>query len=160
MSIHVLVSPSPHVKPLLQKQIQAAVDRIAQDFGWSSGQISIAILDDERIQEINRQYLQHDYPTDVISFDLTESDEILEGEILVSWETAARVAQEQPWPPQLEMLLYVIHGMLHIIGLDDDTPAHTRRMRQHERHYMQAIAGDTTPCNPAKPTKPPSKGHS
>ncbi|MFN9436442.1 MAG: rRNA maturation RNase YbeY [Planctomycetota bacterium] len=147
MSIHVLVSPSPHVKPLLQKQIQAAVDRIAQDFGWSSGQISIAILDDERIQEINRQYLQHDYPTDVISFNLSDDENILEGEVIVSWQTAKRVAQENGWTTSQEMLLYIIHGMLHIVGLDDATPAQSKRMRQKERHYMQAIAGDTQNCS-------------
>jgi rRNA maturation RNase YbeY len=101
MTIEVLISPSPHVSAPLRKQIRVAIRMIAKDFGWDAGQLSIAILDDASIQEINRKYLSHDYPTDVISFDLTDSDRRingesrLEGEILVSWETAARVALEQ-----------------------------------------------------------------
>jgi probable rRNA maturation factor len=148
MTIEVLISPSPHVSAPLRKQIRAAIRRIAEDFEWDAGQLSIAILDDASIQEINREYLSHDYPTDVISFDLTDSDKHLEGEILVSWETAARVAQEQGWQTPQEILLYVIHGMLHIVGLDDQTPIQCEQMRRQERHYMLAVTGDTTNLDP------------
>ena len=147
MPLEILINQSPHVPPALQQLLIAAIESIARDFGWINGQISIAIVDDPAIHEINRQYLQHDYPTDVISFDLTETQQLLEGEIIASWETAQRVAEENHWNPQQELLLYVIHGMLHIVGLDDDSPSQTQQMREKERYYMQAISGDARNCN-------------
>ena len=152
MSIEVLITPSPHASRSLREQITQAIDSIARDFRWGAGQISVAIVDDQAIQEINRQYLNHDYPTDVISFDLTDHDAkqhdepYLEGEVIVSWQTAHRVASENQWDPALELLLYVVHGMLHIVGLDDCSPAQTQQMRERERHYMGEIAGDARNC--------------
>jgi probable rRNA maturation factor len=147
MTIEVLVNESPHVTSNEESQIELAIQRIASDYGWPSGQISVAIVDDEEIHQVNRQYLQHDYPTDVISFDLTEPDsEQLEGEIIVSWQTATRVAKENGWHAHQELLLYTIHGMLHIVGLDDRTPKQTQEMREQERHYMLAIFGDASNC--------------
>jgi probable rRNA maturation factor len=147
MKIEVLINDSPQVEHPQRVQIEAAIQRIASDYGWNSGQISVAIVDDEEIHQINQQYLNHDYPTDVISFDLTEPDsEQLEGEIIISWETASRVAQENGWQANQELLLYTIHGMLHIVGLDDGTQEQSQEMREEERHYMQAITGDASNC--------------
>ncbi|MCU0708314.1 MAG: rRNA maturation RNase YbeY [Pirellula sp.] len=147
MTIEVLVNDSPHVTSEEESQIESAIQRIASDYGWASGQISVAIVDDEEIHQVNQQYLQHDYPTDVISFDLTEPDaEHLEGEIIVSWQTATRVAKENGWHSHQELLLYTIHGMLHIVGLDDGTTEQVQEMRKQERHYMLVITGDASNC--------------
>jgi len=147
MPLEVLINQSTHVPPVLHQQIIAAIEAIARDFGWIHGQISVAIVDDHAIHDINRQYLQHDYPTDVISFDLTETPQLLEGEIIASWETAHRVSEENGWDRSQELLLYVIHGMLHIVGLDDVSPSQTQEMREKERFYMHAISGDAPNCN-------------
>ena len=120
-----------------------AVETIAEDYGWDDGQISIAIVDDPEIHRVNRQFLNHDYPTDVISFDTTESEEFLEGEIVVSIDTARRVAEEHGWNPNHELLLYIVHGMLHIIGLRDKSPKDIRAMREAERFYMEKLVGDS-----------------
>lgn len=152
MPIEVLINDSDHVTPSLREKIIQAVTSIAQDFQWLAGQISVAIVDDQAIHEINRHYLNHDYPTDVISFDLTENDPnpsaepYLEGEVIASWQTADRIARENGWDSNLELLLYVIHGMLHIVGLDDASPELSQQMRGKEKHYMLAIAGDTRNC--------------
>ena len=69
---------------LSKKTIQEVVSKIASDYGWEDGEISIAVVDDAEIHRVNRDYLSHDYPTDVISFDTTESDEFLEGEVIDS----------------------------------------------------------------------------
>jgi probable rRNA maturation factor len=95
---------------------------------------------------VNREYLQHDYPTDVISFDTTERDELLEGEVIASGETAERVAAENGWKSSDELLLYIVHGMLHVVGLDDTTAKKAKEMRQAERHYMEALLGQTPVC--------------
>jgi probable rRNA maturation factor len=152
MPIEVLITDSPHAPKSLRQKIVQAINAIATDFQWNAGQVSVAVVDDQAIQEVNRQYLNHDYPTDVISFDLTDDntnqrdERYLEGEVIVSWQTAQRVASENQWDPGLELLLYVIHGMLHIVGLDDSSPAQSQQMRERERHYMNAIAGDTRNC--------------
>lgn len=147
MSFEVLITKSRYVPQSLREQTLLAVESIAKDFGWQAGQISVAVVNDRTIQDVNRQYLNHDYPTDVISFNLTDDDQNLEGEVIVSWQTAKRVAEESGWTTSQELLLYIIHGMLHIVGLDDATPTQSKKMRQKERQYMQAIAGNTQNCS-------------
>lgn len=135
---------------LSKKTIQEVVSKIASDYGWEYGEISIAVVDDAEIHRVNRDYLSHDYPTDVISFDTTESDDLLEGEVIASAQTAARVALENGWKSEDELLLYIIHGMLHVIGLDDTTAIQAKKMREAERYYVQEVLGDTTVCSEAR----------
>ena len=97
--------------------MRRAILAIASDYGWIMGDISVALVGDAEIRKINQRHLAHDYSTDVISFDLTDTDEVLEGEIIASVETADREASEHKWSGDDELLLYIIHGMLHIIGL-------------------------------------------
>ena len=102
--------------------IQAA-KRILADAQITTGEISLAIVDDPRMHELNRQYLQHDYPTDVLSFILEEDEGFLDGEVIVSADYAAREAAQFGWSTDDELLLYVIHGLLHLVGYDDLAPA-------------------------------------
>src|SRR6478672_5993799 len=78
-------------------RVKKAARLILRDAGIKSGEISIAIVSDERMHELNRQYLQHDYPTDVLSFVLEEDDDSLEGEIIVSADYASREAARFRW---------------------------------------------------------------
>ncbi|MCY3006031.1 MAG: rRNA maturation RNase YbeY [Planctomycetota bacterium] len=135
---------------LPKRTIEQAVAQIASDYGWQDGEISIAIVDDAQIHQINLQYLNHDYPTDVISFDTTESETFLEGEVIASADTAHRIATQNGWLASHELLLYIIHGMLHVIGLEDATEAQAKKMRAHEKHYLEAILGDATVCKEAR----------
>jgi len=130
--------------------ILQAVNQIASDYGWDQGEISIAIVDDPQIHSVNRQYLNHDYPTDVISFDTTDQEGFLEGDIIASAQTAYRVASQNKWEASHELLLYIIHGMLHVIGLDDSNASKSKQMRAEEQHYIQSIVGDVTVCNQAR----------
>lgn len=102
--------------------------------------LSIAIVDDPTIHALNRQYLDHDYPTDVLSFLLERNEGSLEGEVIVSRDTAARRAAEFGWSAADELLLYVIHGTLHLVGYDDQTEAAREKMRAAERRIL-AIFG-------------------
>jgi len=136
MSIQVLFHISEEVRDCDTKRMQLAIQAIASDYEWTVGEISVALISDVEIHSINSQHLQHDYPTDVISFDLTESDTVLEGEIIASVETADREAPQHGWLGDDELLLYVIHGMLHIVGLLDKTDADILEMRAAEKHYL------------------------
>lgn len=111
-----------------------------------SAEISVAVVDDQRIHAINREFLGHDFPTDVISFllesggprtlpsrrDSRGTGKSLGGEIIISAETALQMAAEYHWPPAHELSLYLVHGLLHLCGYDDLTADEQRRMRMRE----------------------------
>lgn len=117
-------------------RLRAAAHKIVTDHGIERGTISLAVVDDSSIHDINRKFLDHDEPTDVISFALEEEQGYLEGEIVVSADTAARTAGELCIAPADELLLYVIHGSLHLVGHDDLTPEPRVAMRAAERKYL------------------------
>ena len=105
--------------------------------GIRSGEISLAVVDDPEIHAINHRYLQHDYATDVLSFVLDRAGNRLDGEVIVSADTAAVAAAKYGWRMDDELLLYVIHGTLHLVGYDDLAPDVQTKMRERERHYLQ-----------------------
>lgn len=109
-------------------------------------EISVALTDDEEIHRINREFLEHDYPTDVISFtlpqdgfDVKTAQGRLEGELVVSVETAVREAAAAGWSLESEVVLYVVHGLLHLCGYDDQDEASRRRMRLREREILSLL---------------------
>jgi probable rRNA maturation factor len=124
-------------------RLRRAAEAILRDAGVDAPQLSIAIVDDATIHDLNRRYLDHDYPTDVLSFLLERRGKRLDGEVVVSAETAAREAAEYGWTAEDELLLYVIHGTLHLVGHDDDTDEASAAMRREERRYL-AMFGLTT----------------
>jgi len=103
---------------------------------FESAEVSVAVVDDARIHELNRRYLNHDYATDVLSFVLDERPGHVEGEVIVSVDTAVRSAERFGWEPCDELLLYVVHGTLHLTGHDDHDPAALATMREAERQYL------------------------
>jgi probable rRNA maturation factor len=122
----------------------------------AAAEISVAILDDRKIHAINRQFLNHDYPTDVISFVLEcrvdkevsgntpnnvrrGTAKVIDGEIVISAQTAVRNAASYGIGPQNELALYLVHGLLHICGYDDRTPAEKRLMRRREAEALLAF---------------------
>ncbi len=108
-------------------QLKEGVKRVLLGEGIERATISIAVVDDPTMHQLNRQYLQHDYPTDVLSFLLEEDDNRIEGEIIISADYAAREAEHFAWQPQDEMLL---------AGYDDLEPELKAEMRQKERAYL------------------------
>jgi probable rRNA maturation factor len=114
-----------------------AARRVLTDAKFSTATISLAVVDDATIHGLNRQFLDHDWPTDVLSFVLDVEGTHLNGEVVLSADTAARIATEGGWTAADEQLLYVIHGMLHLVGLDDQSEAEVRNMRAAERFYLQ-----------------------
>ena len=102
--------------------------------------ISLAFVDDATVHRINKQFLDHDEPTDVVTFPLSNAGaKTLEGELVIGAEVARRVAAERGHDEQIELALYVIHGMLHLCGYDDKTTAAAKSMRERERHYLVVL---------------------
>lgn len=102
--------------------------------------ISVALVNDRVIREVNREYLDHDWATDSIAFSYEDdpSPDAVTGEVIVSGETALRVAEELGKDPRYELLLYVAHGTLHLLGWDDETPAMRRRMNARADRILRA----------------------
>lgn len=122
----------------VRKRLVEAVRAILEGEGFERGEVSVAVVDDPTIHRLNRQFLAHDYPTDVLSFVLEsgESPRSLEGEVIVSADTATRSAETYGWQAEDELLLYVVHGTLHLTGYDDLEPEAHQLMRERERHYL------------------------
>jgi probable rRNA maturation factor len=144
--------------------LKSVVERVLSDELVECATISLALVDDAKIHEINRQFLGHDYPTDVISFRLDDdvhrtvadqsevghesvdpfprvgdSEKLpsLTGELIVSTETAIREAVAHGWSPRAELVLYVVHGLLHLCGYDDLTDEARPAMRSRERELLR-----------------------
>ncbi len=161
-TLRVLIADQQSALAIDKSQIQAAIGAVFHDTPYHSGTVSVALVDDPTIHEINRQYLQHDYPTDVLSFVLEDQESYLEGELVVSTDTATRNATEYDWPAQHEILLYVIHGALHLVGYRDQRPEEIAEMRSAEAKHLQKL-GITLPSGATRwsdiaTSKGPSNG--
>jgi probable rRNA maturation factor len=147
--------------PLNIELLRSAVETGLKVEGVSSAVLSITLVDNATIHRINKDYLQHDYPTDVISFQLDWShpDRIspgtmpagrsdgawIEGEIVASTEYALAESVVHEWSVQSELTLYVVHGMLHICGYDDLDPAEKIMMRARESAVLDRLGFSTVP---------------
>jgi probable rRNA maturation factor len=104
--------------------------------------VSIAIVDDERIREINRSFRGTDATTDVIAFEAEDEPDRLAGEVIVSADTARRQAEEYEHSMQRELCLLVAHGVLHVLGYEDyDDQARARMMALQERALERLEGG-------------------
>jgi probable rRNA maturation factor len=123
--------------------------------------VSIALVDNAALRRINRDFLGHDYDTDVLSF-LFESHCVaardtyrgirrrahgraIDGEVLVSGEMAAQMAPRFGWSAREELTLYLVHGLLHLCEYDDQTPRESRAMREREQAIL-ALLGIAWPA--------------
>jgi probable rRNA maturation factor len=120
-----------------EEQLLQATRSVIEDSAFTSAAVSLAVVDDVTIHDLNRRYLGHDWATDVLSFVLDNENGHLEGEVVISADTAAAVAEEVGWASGAEQLLYVIHGALHLVGYNDTTPAEQEQMREAEERYLR-----------------------
>ena len=132
LGIQVEIANEQSLLEVDEMRLRDVAKTILRDAGVHGGSLSIAIVDDATIHVMNREYLQHDYPTDVLSFLLEEDLKEFEGQVVVSSETAIQNANEYGWRAEEELLLYVIHGTLHLAGYRDKTEADRAAMRQAE----------------------------
>lgn len=104
-----------------QTRVRAWIRAVAADYGKKVGDITYIFCDDERILAVNRQFLQHDYYTDVITFDYSQG-ETLSGDIFISLDTVRTNAEQAGTSFDEELLRIIIHGVLHLTGQGDKTP--------------------------------------
>jgi probable rRNA maturation factor len=119
--------------PLDHHRLQHAVRMVLEEASVARARLSLAVVDDSTIRRLHQRYLAADEPTDVLSFLLERSEDCLEGEVIVSAQTAVLAAGRFGWPAEDELLLYVIHGTLHLVGYRDATPQQQAEIRRRER---------------------------
>jgi probable rRNA maturation factor len=118
--------------PDLQKQkTNRWIKETAAKYGKKTGDIAYIFCSDERILEVNKQYLQHDYYTDIITFDYSEG-QIISGDIFISIDTVKTNAKEFGVSFEQELNRIIIHGILHLCGQDDKTPELRLEMTRKE----------------------------
>lgn len=119
----------------LEHQIGAA----CVELEITSGMLDVSVVDDPRMAQLHREHLNLDSPTDVLTFDhAVAADSPMAGEIVVCLDEAARQAAGRH-DVELELLLYVVHGLLHLLGYDDHDPAESRAMHEREDELLVAI---------------------
>src|SRR5262249_20555775 len=117
-----------------RKRMRDAVRAVLAGEDEPEYEISLAFVDNPTIHRLNKQFLQHDEPTDVLSFPLSEpSARKLAGELVIGTEVAQAQAAERGHDVQAELTLYVIHGLLHLCGYDDHEDGERGVMRERER---------------------------
>jgi probable rRNA maturation factor len=133
-----LTNTQSHVE-IDPKALEFLIQRTLERESRHEATIELLITDNATIHQINRTHLGHDWPTDVITFPLSDPDDvILSGELVISAEMAKSVAAELNSNPQTELSLYIIHGLLHLCGMDDTTPELEREIRLRESFHLLA----------------------
>lgn len=99
--------------------------------------VGVRITDDRTIRRINRKFLNHDWATDVISFGFDEPGFL--GDVVVSAETARRLARELKIPFAEEFARYLVHGTLHLLGYDDKSPAPRKKMHHRQEEILKGL---------------------
>lgn len=104
--------------------------------------VSLVVVDDAHMRQVNAEHLGHDWTTDVIAFDFREDtldEDGPECEVYVNAELAAREALSRGGEASSELLFYVVHGLLHLLGYHDTTPAERGGMHALQRRYLEAV---------------------
>ena len=112
-----------------RRDVSRWIKQVAASYGRRVGEIGYLFCDDEKILEVNREYLSHDYYTDIITFDYDEGD-IINGDLVISLDTVRSNAELFGKPYDDELLRVIIHGVLHLCGINDKAPG--------EREIMEA----------------------
>ena len=124
-----------------RREVNAWIKDVAEEYGYEVGDITYQFCDNERILEINQKYLNHDYYTDIITFDQTR-DGLLFADIVISVEMVASNAEEYGEPFRREFLRVLIHGVLHLCGVDDQTEEQAKEMREAEETALAMLPAD------------------
>ncbi|MBE6340814.1 MAG: rRNA maturation RNase YbeY [Bacteroidales bacterium] len=121
-----------------RRVIKQWIKDIISSYNYSTGNISYIFCSDDYLLNINRQYLSHDYYTDVITFDYDENN-IVSGDIFISVDTVKSNSEQYSVSYNCELYRVIIHGVLHLCGLKDKTPEDAKIMREAEEKSLQIL---------------------
>ena len=122
-----------------EEQVREWIHRVAEGYGKKVGDISYIFCSDEKILEVNRQFLQHDYYTDIITFDYTSGKKIA-GDIFISLDTVRTNAEKFETKYDEELHRTIIHGILHLCGINDKGPGEREVMEANENSALALLS--------------------
>ena len=151
--VRVEINNAQDVTPISRTLVRRAV-RAAAAPEWGDRAVSVALVDAEAMSEINARFTGRSEDADVLAFPLDDGADALVGEVVVSASRAVAEAAARGIDPVEELILYVVHGALHLQGYDDHTTADRRKMYARERQVLAALAiGDVRRAR--KPSRNP-----
>lgn len=112
------------------------IGHVIQSEGYELTELNYIFCSDEYLHQVNVDYLQHDYYTDIITFDNSDDPKTIEGDLFVSVERVSDNAESQGIPFEQELRRVVIHGVLHLLGYNDKTDTEQQEMREKENAYL------------------------
>ena len=125
--------------PKIRKRDTTAwIKKVAATYNRTVGEVGYLFCDDEKILEVNREYLQHDYYTDIITFDYDEGDQI-NGDLVISLDTVRSNAELFGKTYEEELHRVIIHGILHLCGINDKGPGEREIMEEAENRALALL---------------------
>ena len=121
-----------------RRDTSAWIRRVAATYGRKVGEVGYLFCDDEKILEVNREFLQHDYYTDIITFDYDEGD-VINGDIVISLDTVRSNAEQLGKDYDEELHRVIIHGILHLCGQNDKGPGEREQMEAAENKALELL---------------------
>jgi len=142
-AIQLDISNEQNIASIDQEALQCLAKEVLLQQKIRTAKINVIIVENKTIHKINNEFLQHDAPTDVITFPMSEpvnssAQQPLEGEIVISAEMAKELAATVGWQLNDEISLYLIHGLLHLCGFDDLNESDQILMRREELRMLRA----------------------
>lgn len=127
--------------PPAEQWLGEMMSRVVGQLDVASCQLSVVVVADARMRDLHAHYTGESGTTDVLTFDLSQNDRShgIDGEVVVCWDEARRQAAVFDHPPQVEVLLYAVHGLLHLLGHDDHMESDRRMMHQKEDALLSAV---------------------
>ncbi len=123
-----------------RKKLAELAAFVARQEGTTVGEVDIALVSAKDMAEMNRRYLSHAGATDVLSFDMSDNrSRGISAQIVVCTDVAVQQARLRGLPRQKELMLYVVHGLLHLMGYEDQTPRGAAKMHAREEEILDAF---------------------
>ena len=131
---------SDHIEmpPFQEGKIVVWIEKVAHSFNKKIGEVQYMICSDDKMLEYNKLHLNHDYYTDIITFDYSQNSYI-SGDIYIGLETVMTNAETLGKPFQEEFYRVLIHGILHLCGLKDKNPTDEKRMHEEEDKALSML---------------------
>jgi rRNA maturation RNase YbeY len=125
--------------PIDPQRVKAWITEVAEKYGKTIGELYYYFCSDERLLEINRERLGHDFYTDIVTFPLTDCETVLSSEFCISVDRIKENAETFNRSHESELHRVIIHGVLHLIGFDDHTDEDEKEMREKEEEALKLL---------------------
>ena len=127
--------------PLRPDQIKTVLTNILKHLRIPTASLTVIFISRQKIQALNKQYLHRSYATDVLAFDLSSQKKknVISGDIFISTDAVLQNARVFKNNSKQELVLYMVHGILHLLGYDDHSPSDIKKIRAKEREVMEFL---------------------